>query len=329
MPSGTDFGPDVARFPMAFRTPGEVIQLNLPPPKDECTGVRILSESSPRPAAPRHRWARRGRRWAGGAAVAGLLLALAVRPAAADVKLVPDTGVRGAAAEVGFVVSEDRAPAAYTTQIQIVMPNAQPIAEVYPLSNNDWGPRIAYRDLATGLPGVHGPVSNTVVTDITWVRFGKPAAPTTETTNELRVSLGPLPQADDVRFLVVQTYSDGVVKRWVDPVMTLTPAAGQGAQPSAPAQGPTHGQAHGGAIPGASQPAAAPADSSSGGHLGVVIGVLVALLVGVAIGGAVVAAGRMRPGGAGPEETAASDPDGTPDDSTADDAAPAETSPRT
>jgi len=303
-----------------------MIQLNLPSVKDECTGVRILSETRPA-AVEESRARRRGggrvrRRMALGGL--GLLVAgvLAAQPAAADVTLVPDTGTQGDAAEIAFRVTEDRAPA-YTTRIQIVMPDANPIAEVYPLSNDTWGPKMDYRDVATALPGIHGAQSDQVVSQITWVRFGKPAAPlTTSTVDEVRVSLGPLPRSDNVRFLVVQTYSDGVVKRWVNPVMTLSPPAGQPAQPSAQAQGQTPAHGHSAAIPGATQPPAA-APPESGGHLGVVVGVLVALAVGVVIGGAVVASGRMRPGGsdAAPEApdaataagtAAADDADATP-----------------
>jgi hypothetical protein len=287
------------RFARLFRGFPAEIQLNHPSVEDECTGVRILSESRP-PAADRPGARRRGGRTrlrvALAALVAGVPIALAAHPAAAEVKLVPDTGTQGYAAEIGFQVTEDRAPV-YTTSIQIVMPDKDPIAEVYPLSNDTWGPKIDYVNLPTPLPGLHGASSDQVVSRITWLRFGKPAGPlTTSTVDEVRVSLGPLPQSDNVRFLVVQTYSDGVVKRWVNPVMTLRPAAGQTAQPTDQAQGGTAAHGHGATIPGVAQPAAAPAESS-GGHLGVVVGVLVALLVGFAIGGAVVAAGRMRPGG--------------------------------
>ena len=281
--------------------------------------MRILSESRPAACPPgaRRRGGGTGLRLALAAVVAGVPLALAAQPAAADVKLVPDTGTQGDAAEIAFRVSEDRAPA-YTTQLQIVMPDVDPIAEVYPLSNDTWGPKIDYRSLPTALPGIHGAASDQVVTRITWIRFGKPAGPlTTSTVNEVRVSLGPLPQSDHVRFLVVQTYSDGVVKRWVDPVMTLSAPAGQAAQPTDQAQGQASGHGHGATIPGVAAPAAADPSQASGGHLGVVVGVVIALLAGFAIGGAVVASGRMRPGGSDVADDAA------PAEPNADGAAPA------
>ena len=262
-----------------------MIQLNLPPRKDECTGVRIVSKARPTSRTRRGHGARRAVATALGLGMAGLLLALAAQPAAAEVTLTPSEGVQGDAAEIAFGVSEDRAPAAHATKIQIVMPDANPVAEVYPLSVDAWAPLITYRKLPTALPGVHGAQSNEVVSAITWTRVGAPAAVTTADVNELRVSLGPLPQRPDLRFLVVQTYSDGVVKRWTDTVMTLTAPAGQPSQQQAQ---PTHPGAvqHGGAVPGA---------EPEGGNLGIVVGVVVALVIGVAIGGAVVASSRMRP----------------------------------
>jgi hypothetical protein len=237
-------------------------------------------------------------RRAAGTVLGGVLLALAAQPAAAEVTLDPATGVQGAAAEITFKVSEDRAPAAWTKQIDIVMPDGSPVAEVYPLSNDEWGPRIAYRELATALPGVHGTQSNSVVTSISWLRFGQPAAGvTTATTNDLRISLGPLPATDNLRFLVVQTYSDGVVKRWPNPVMTLTAPDGQ---PGTPATVPGQaGHGHSGALPGGPEAAA---ERDGGGNVGIVVGVLVALVIGVAIGVAVVASSRMRPAAADDDE---------------------------
>lgn len=273
-----------------------LIQLNHPTRKDECTGVRMLSQARPPTTARREGARRRGARRAAGLA-AGLALGLgavvlgglAAGPSAAEVTLTPAEGVQGDAAEITFGVSEDRAPA-QTTRIQIVMPDAHPVAEVYPLSTDAWAPMIAYRTLPTALPGVHGAQSNSVVSTITWTRAGAPAAATPGAVNELRISLGPLPQTSDLRFLVVQTYSDGVVKRWVNPVMKLTAPAGQEGQPAQPTA-PAHGDS---LHPGGGVAAGTPVESE-GGNLGIVVGVVVALVIGVAIGGAVVASSRMRP----------------------------------
>ena len=270
-----------------------MIQLNLRAGKDECTGVRIVSETRPTSSDRRRPGARRVTAAAVSLLVGGVLAVAAAQPAAAKVTLTPAEGVQGDAAELAFGISEDRAPA-YTTKIQIVMPDANPVAEVYPLSTDAWGPTIAYRTLPTPLAGVHGAPSNSVVSSITWTRFGAAAAVTPATVNELRISLGPLPQTPDLRFFVVQTYSDGVVKRWVDPVMKLTAPAGQQQQTPAP-------EGHGAA---AGHVGGATAQPSEGGNLGIVVGVVVALVIGVAIGGAVVASSRMRPKADEPDPTA-------------------------
>ena len=102
-------------------------------------------------------------------------MTLAAQPAAATVTLDPAQGVQGDAAEITFSVTEDRAPGAYTKQIDIVMPDGTPVAEVYPLSTDDWAPKMTYRDLATALPGVHGQKSTSVVSTISWLRAGPPA----------------------------------------------------------------------------------------------------------------------------------------------------------
>jgi hypothetical protein len=277
--------------------------LNLPARKDECSGVRNLSETRP-PSRSRRR---RGARGALALVAAGLLAALAAQPAAAEVTLTPGEGVQGDAAELTFGVSEDRAPA-HTAKIQVVLDDSNPVAEVYPLSSDDWAPQIAYGTVATPLPGIHGAESTSVVSAITWTRVAPPAGPVTPTSvNQLRVSLGPLPQTDNLRFLVVQTYSDGIVKRWTNTALTLTPPAGLPTQPGQ--------QAPGGHVQPGHPDAAAGAAPAEGGNVGVVVGVVVALVIGVAIGGAVVASSRMRPGGD-------DGPDGGPDGGTDGDGPP-------
>jgi uncharacterized protein YcnI len=166
------------------------------------------------------------------AAAVGLL---GLSPAAwADVRVSPDQARQGDGADLTFQVVEDE-PGAWTTAVQLVLPADTPIAEVYPLSVPDWTPKIAYgsakRPVPAGTPHAHGDGS-TVTTSITWYRAGKPAggAP-----SELMISLAPLPQSDRLAFGVVQTYSDGRVRRWAagsGPVVRLEPAAPAPATPA-------------------------------------------------------------------------------------------------
>jgi uncharacterized protein YcnI len=159
---------------------------------------------------------------------AGAVGALAFAwPAAADVTVSPSAAPRGGPAELAFHVTEDR-PGAYTTQVELDAPEATPIAEIYPMSADDWAPRVTTRQLSQPVELIHGTTTTEVVSSITWLRVtGPPADPAKPA--ELRVSLGPMPTTATVSFTVVQTYSDGTVVRWADP-----PASG-GTQPAHPA----------------------------------------------------------------------------------------------
>jgi uncharacterized protein YcnI len=144
-----------------------------------------------------------------GGALAGMI-ALAA-PAAADVSVSPTAAIKGDSAELAFQVPEDR-PGTYTTKVELVAPREAPIAEIYPLSTNDWAPTTTTRKLDRAVELIHGSETTEVVDTVTWTR-APDVAPTGQPA-QLRVALGPMPQTDRVAFTVVQTYSDGAVVRW-------------------------------------------------------------------------------------------------------------------
>ncbi len=215
---------------------------------------------------------------------AGAVGALAFAgPAAAGVTVSPSAAPRGGPAELAFLVTEDR-PGAYTTQIELDAPEATPIAEIYPMSADDWAPRIATRQLSQPVEMIHGTTTTEVVSSITWLRVtGPPADPTKSA--ELRVSLGPMPTTETVSFAVVQTYSDGTVVRWADP------PASDGTKPAHPAplvtllDDPAAAAGHDGHGSGDSGDSTVAAGSSGSSGGSGPNGVLVAwLLVGLALG---------------------------------------------
>ena len=168
------------------------------------------------------------------------------------------------------------------------------------------------------LGGIHHGQVTEVVGSIVWTRSGAPAAGSGGA--ELIISLGPMPQTDQMTFGVVQTYSDGHVTSWNQPpsaevprpefpapVLTLAPPATPPAQTGAEGTGAQ------------AQESAAPADDDSGfGPLAV--GLAIGLLCGLAVAGWLYLR-RPRVVAA----TAGSDP-GTPDPGT--DPTPAPTSER-
>lgn len=254
-------------------------------------------------------------RWAGrrrlAAAVSGVAfcgaVVLAATPARADVTVTPDRVVRGEAAKLTFRVTEDR-EGAHTTKVELLFPESDPIAEVWPLTVPDWAPAISMRPLDRPLDGLHHGRVTEVTSRITWVRATS-AKPTAAA--ELLVSIGPIPETDRLVFTVIQTYSDGTVVRWDQPpaadgsraenqAAVVTVAAPTAAPGGADRAG--HGTSHGSGA-GANDQGAAPDQGTAEGGSGLgslATGLLIGLVVG---GGVAVWLGRGRRG-RGPDNAA-------------------------
>jgi uncharacterized protein YcnI len=179
---------------------------------------------------------------AGAAALALLSLS---SPAAAQVVVVPAEAVQGDAADLTFRISNESA-AASITQIEVRLPEEAPIAEVYPLSVENWTPSITMRTLDKPLASLHGPPLTDATSAVTWTAVPGKELPPGGTT-ELSLAVGPLPSVERLAIGVVLTNSDGTLARWtrlptteptaptaVDerpaPVLTLRAAAGDEAQ---------------------------------------------------------------------------------------------------
>lgn len=152
-----------------------------------------------------------------------MLALIALGPgAAADVTISPSTAEQGGAAAITLQVRNDR-PGAFTKQVEVQFPQATPIAEVYPMSVPYWAPIATSRKLDAPVQGIHNDGLTIVTAAVTWIRADDaPKAPAVE---NLGLQLGPLPKIDELVLTVVQTYSDGTVRRWSGPN-----AAGAGVQ---------------------------------------------------------------------------------------------------
>jgi len=150
-----------------------------------------------------------------GAFVAGVGGAVVLAaPAVADVTVTPAVAPRGGPAALVFSVPEERA-GAHTTKVELLAPEATPIGEIYPMSVTGWAPMTATRKLDKPIELIHGQPADEVVSKVTWIRVGR-AAPKPGEAALLKLSMGPMPQAEQVAFTIVQTYSDGTVVRWAD-----------------------------------------------------------------------------------------------------------------
>lgn len=142
---------------------------------------------------------------------------------------------QGDAVEVAVVLPEERT-GSRTSRIELRMPADAPVGEVYPLSVPGWAPRITTRSLDRPVAGIHATGVDLVTDAVSWSRApGTGGGPT-----RLALAMGPLPRTDRLAFQVVQTYSDGTVLRWADPVGGAHPA------PALTLLPPTSGTATGG-----------------------------------------------------------------------------------
>jgi hypothetical protein len=162
-------------------------------------------------------------------------------PAAADVTVSPASAPQGSGANLTFHVTNDGAKP--ITEVTLTIPADTPIAEVYPLSVNDWAPKITWQKLNTPIDQIHGatPVDE-VPSAITWIAVnGTTIAPGRSA--DLTVAVGPLPTLSSMGFTVGATYADGSAAPSMPPAtIALTPSDGAAAT--------TH---HGGAATGADQ----------------------------------------------------------------------------
>ncbi len=180
------------------------------------------------------------------AATAATAVLTTAAPALADVTVEPPSAVQGEGANVHFgVTNTGTAP---ITRVKLVLPADNPVAEVFPLSVDDWAPQITPLKLRTPLTGTHGgaPVTETAAA-ITWIAVGGDLAP--GETADLAVALGPLPATSTMTFALEPTYAGGKPGPALPPaVLTLTPSTGA----AAGGHGTTHGGTAGGTTGGVS-----------------------------------------------------------------------------
>src|SRR5690606_22496700 len=125
---------------------------------------------------------------------------------------------------------------ASTTRVEVHFPEDTPLtsARVQPVPG--WTAEITREELDEPIEGGHGRVATERIASITWTADDEDAALGPDEFGEFPVSLGPLPEVDQLVFPALQTYSDGTVVRWIElpeegtelerpaPVLRLLPA---------------------------------------------------------------------------------------------------------
>jgi len=208
-------------------------------------------------------------------AVAGAALAFPAA-ASAHVTVNPGTATQGGYTKVTFRVPNEKDNAS-TTKVEIAIPTDKPIASVSIKPVPGWTAVTETGKLATPIKTDDGEVTE-AVSKITWTADAASAIKPGQF-QEFDVSLGPLPEADQIVFKTLQTYSDGDVVRWID-----EPAAGAEAEHPAPTLKLTKAGAAATSTAGAStaaQDAAATANDDQNDGTAITLGI-VALVLGLA-----------------------------------------------
>jgi hypothetical protein len=186
-------------------------------------------------------------RRAGVPTAAVLFGVLTAGPALADVSVNPPSAPQGSAQNFTFHVTNDGTSP--MTQVKLSLPADTSVAELYPLSVDDWAPKIDMKTLASPLPQIHGGVPTTqVAAAITWIAMPGKALPPGKSA-DLTVALGPLPALSAMKWNFAATYADGKPgPALTTPVVNLTPA-----DPNDPSVA-EHAGHDGGAAPAAAAP---------------------------------------------------------------------------
>ncbi|GAA4682597.1 YcnI family protein [Phytohabitans rumicis] len=168
-----------------------------------------------------------------GAVLAGVFAFAA--PAAAHVTVTPEEAEQGGYGRIAFRVPNE-SDTTSTTKLEVVLPEGAPVASVSTMPLAGWTVKVERRTVSPPID-VHGSQVTEVVSKITWTAAAGGGVKPGEFL-EFPVSMGPLPDTDQMVFKVLQTYSDGEISRWIEeptgsaeepenpaPVLKLTPAS--------------------------------------------------------------------------------------------------------
>jgi len=163
-----------------------------------------------------------------GAAAAALVLAGAL-PAAAHVTVSSDDAAPGGFGLLVFQVPNE-SENAFTTKVEVQLPTDTPLASVSTTPIPGWTVDARTSKLPKPVE-VEGATVTEAVTSVTWTADGGGIGP--DQFEQFELSAGPFPEGvDSMLFPTTQTYSDGEVVRWNQPVEPGTPEA---QEPESPA----------------------------------------------------------------------------------------------
>ena len=161
-------------------------------------------------------------------------------PASAHVTVQPSNATQGGFSALSFRIPTERDDAS-TSKVEITFPAEQPLAFVSVKPHPGWDYEVTRSTLPAPVE-IEGTTVTEAVSRIVWTaRSGNDAIGPGEY-DDFSVSVGFLPESDQMIFGAVQTYDSGEVVRWIEeaaegadepehpaPVLQLTPAAEEAA----------------------------------------------------------------------------------------------------
>jgi len=145
-------------------------------------------------------------------------------PALAHVTVAPASAEKGETdVQLTFRVPSEEESA--TTKVEIALPTQPPLVGVLAQPVPGWTAKVTTQHLDTPIQTDDGPVSD-IVTDVTWTAASAAAGIQPDSYQGFDILAGSLPdEGSEVVFKAVQTYANGNVVRWVDPVTPGGPEA--------------------------------------------------------------------------------------------------------
>jgi uncharacterized protein YcnI len=212
-------------------------------------------------------------------------------PAWAHVTVAPDSAPKGASdVEITFRVPNEDSSAS-TTKLDVAIPSSPPLLNALAQSVPGWTDNVKTTHLSTPIHTDDGDVTD-VVTEVSWTANSAAYAIKPGEFGRFEIIVGSLPtSADQIVFKALQTYSNGKIVRWIDPVTPSGPAPANPTPilnltspttaPTGTATATTTPTATGSALP---AHVASKSDADSARTIGIIAVVLAALaLIGVAI----------------------------------------------
>jgi len=151
-------------------------------------------------------------------------IAASALPAWAHVTVAPDSAPQGASdIEITFRVPNEEPPAS-TTKLDVEIPTSPPLLNALAQSVPGWTDTVKTTHLTTPIQTDDGPVTD-VVTEVSWTADSAAYAIKPGEFGRFEIIVGSLPTSgNQIVFKALQTYSNGDVVRWIDPVTPNGPA---------------------------------------------------------------------------------------------------------